>query len=101
MRPQKPAGQACLIRASSCGGCLAGGGAPKSLRPAGAVLQGFSGEERAPHLDWLTVACQTGYYDYQHLVRDCKEFAGTTPARLVEEENGSPASVLGVTLQYY
>jgi hypothetical protein len=61
----------------------------------------FQMKKRYPHLDWLSVACQTGYYDYQHLVRDCREFAATTPTRLVEEENGSPASVLGMPLQYY
>lgn len=74
---------------------------PKVYARLARSYKAFQVKKRAPHLDWLTVACQTGYYDYQHLVRDCKEFAGTTPTRLVEEENGSPASVLGVTLQYY
>jgi AraC-like DNA-binding protein len=74
---------------------------PKFYARMARFYKAFQVKKRYPHLDWLTVACQTGYYDYQHLVRDCREFAGTTPTRLVEEENGSPASVLGVTLQYY
>jgi AraC-like DNA-binding protein len=74
---------------------------PKVYARLARFYKAFQVKKRYPHLDWLTVACQTGYYDYQHLVRDCKEFASTTPTRLVEEENGSPASVLGVTLQYY
>ena len=48
--------------------------------------QAFRLKERQPHLDWLAVAVQTGYYDYRHLVRDFKEFAGVTPPRLLAAE---------------
>ncbi|HEX5151451.1 MAG TPA: helix-turn-helix domain-containing protein [Parafilimonas sp.] len=36
-------------------------------------------------LDWLSIAVQTGYHDYQHLVKDFKEFAGTTPNILIDQ----------------
>ena len=45
--------------------------------------QAFRLKERQPTLDWLSVALQTGYYDYRHLVRDFKAFAGTTPPQLL------------------
>lgn len=32
-----------------------------------------------PSADWLSIALATGYHDYPHLVRDCKQFAATTP----------------------
>lgn len=42
-----------------------------------------------PHKDWLTIALQLGYYDYQHLVKDFKEFTKLTPnGFLVAQEKG-------------
>ena len=32
-----------------------------------------------PTEDWLSIALECGYYDYQHLVRDYKTFTGLTP----------------------
>ena len=32
-----------------------------------------------PSADWLSIALASGYHDYSHLVRDCKEFSSTTP----------------------
>jgi transcriptional regulator GlxA family with amidase domain len=46
----------------------------------------FRLKERQPGLDWLAVAVQCGYYDYRHLVRDFREFAGTTPPQLLAAE---------------
>jgi AraC-like DNA-binding protein len=45
--------------------------------------QAFRLKERRPDLDWLGVAVQCGYYDYRHLVRDFKAFAGVTPPQLL------------------
>jgi AraC-like DNA-binding protein len=45
--------------------------------------QAFRLKERQPSLDWLAVAVQCGYYDYRHLVRDFKAFAGVTPPQLL------------------
>ncbi len=53
--------------------------------------QAFELKEHNPNLDWLSVALRTGYNDYQHLVKDFKEFAGTTPNVLIQESLNSPS----------
>lgn len=37
--------------------------------------------------DWLDVSLCCGYHDYQHLVKDYKEFTGTTPRQFLNEES--------------
>jgi len=49
--------------------------------------QAFRLKERQPALDWLAVAVQVGYYDYRHLVRDFKAFAGVTPPQLLAADS--------------
>lgn len=49
-----------------------------------------------PHKDWLTVALDLGYYDYQHLVRDFKEFTGLTPNGFLAADSGSPERTFGM-----
>lgn len=49
-----------------------------------------------PHKDWLTIALACGYHDYQHLVRDYKEFANTTPTALFEADKKAPEKYLGM-----
>ena len=48
--------------------------------------QAFRLKEQQPGLDWLAVAVRCGYYDYRHLVRDFREFAGSTPPQLLAAE---------------
>ena len=48
-----------------------------------------------PLLDWLSIALQTGYNDYQHLVKDFKQFAGTTPNTLLQACEQSLERLLG------
>jgi AraC-like DNA-binding protein len=38
--------------------------------------------------DWAEIASLCGYYDQAHLVRDFKQFAGTTPSKFVPEAIG-------------
>ena len=40
--------------------------------------------------DWLGIALACGYHDYPHLVRDCKEFAGTTPTNYFLQDTKAP-----------
>ncbi|MFN4144654.1 MAG: helix-turn-helix domain-containing protein [Runella sp.] len=49
----------------------------------------------APHKDWLTIALELGYHDYQHLVRDFKEFTTLTPNEFWAAENKSPERSFG------
>ena len=46
--------------------------------------------------DWLDVSLNCGYYDYQHLVKDYKEFTGTTPRHFLDEESKSLERALGL-----
>jgi transcriptional regulator GlxA family with amidase domain len=47
-----------------------------------------------PNLDWLSIAVHTGYSDYQHLVKDFKQFSGTTPNSLLAAEAKAPGREL-------
>jgi AraC-like DNA-binding protein len=43
-----------------------------------------------PNKDWLYIALACGYYDYQHLAKDFKEFTHLTPPLFYEIEKTSP-----------
>jgi AraC-like DNA-binding protein len=49
-----------------------------------------------PNKDWLSIALECGYYDYQHLVRDYKEFTGMTPANFYMQDIQSPERKFGI-----
>jgi AraC-like DNA-binding protein len=51
--------------------------------------------------DWLRIATECGYHDYQHLVRDYKLFTGLTPVAFHEVENKAPERRLGLSENYY
>lgn len=48
-----------------------------------------------PDLDWLSVALDLGYYDYQHLVRDFREFTNLTPNEFLLRDGRSPERTFG------
>jgi AraC-like DNA-binding protein len=47
-----------------------------------------------PAANWLTIAINSGYSDYQHLVKDFKEFSNLTPPLFLEEHDMSPEIIL-------
>lgn len=53
-------------------------------------------KEKTPLMSWFSIAMENGYTDYQHLVRDFKEFSGRTPTILFEEESTAPEQYLGL-----
>jgi AraC-like DNA-binding protein len=53
-------------------------------------------KDRYPKKDWLSIALNAGYYDYQHLVKDFKQFAGAAPHSLLEAQAKSPERILGI-----
>lgn len=53
-------------------------------------------KEMHPEADWLTIAVLFDYTDYQHLVKDFKEFAGVRPAIWLNEDNQSPERILSL-----
>lgn len=47
-----------------------------------------------PTVAWPTVAIEFGYTDYQHMVRDFREFTDTTPNAWLQEDGASPENAL-------
>ena len=47
-----------------------------------------------PNLDWLSIALDSGYYDYQHLTKDYKDFTNHTPVTYYEIDKKAPERVL-------
>jgi AraC-like DNA-binding protein len=55
----------------------------------------FRMKNNCPQDDWLTIALACGYTDYQHLVRDYKEFAFVTPCVFYLEDSKAPERCFG------
>lgn len=55
----------------------------------------FRLKNRYPDKDWLSIALHCGYYDYQHLVKDYKEFTGYTPTQFTKIEDEAPERTFG------
>ena len=53
-------------------------------------------KNKVPGLDWLSIAIACGYYDYQHLVIDFKEFTAHTPPSFFEHELKAPERTFGL-----
>ncbi len=51
-------------------------------------------KETYPREDWLTIALLFGYADYQHMVKDFKQFAQVTPHLWINQDNQSPERIL-------
>lgn len=49
-----------------------------------------------PHKDWFSIALECGYYDYQHMVKDFKDFTKTTPTEFIQKENQAPERFFGL-----
>ncbi|MFD1257886.1 helix-turn-helix domain-containing protein [Mucilaginibacter terrae] len=50
-----------------------------------------------PQKDWFAIAIDLGYYDYQHLVRDFKEFTSLTPAAYYLAADRGPEKTFGIS----
>jgi len=57
-------------------------------------------KNKYPQLDWLTIAIHCGYYDYQHLVKDYKEFTKLTPTEFHVLDHSSPERKFGESDTY-
>ena len=51
-------------------------------------------KETHPQDDWLTIALFFGYADYQHMVKDFRQFAQVTPNLWINQDNQSPERIL-------
>lgn len=61
----------------------------------------FRMKNRNRSLDWMTIAVQCGYYDYQHLVKDYQHFTSYTPTLLHAIEDKAPERALGLSEAWY
>ncbi|MFC4212945.1 helix-turn-helix domain-containing protein [Pedobacter lithocola] len=55
----------------------------------------FRMKNKHPELDWFSIAINCGYYDYQHLVKDYKEFTRKSPANFHLLDLASPERKFG------
>ncbi len=60
----------------------------------------FRIKNKHPHLDWLSIAVQCNYHDYQHLAKDYKEFTNQTPTDFHLLDNSSPERKFGESDTY-
>lgn len=54
-----------------------------------------------PHRDWRSIAFDCNYYDYQHLVRDYRDFTGLKPTDFHHLESRAPERRFGLAEHYY
>lgn len=54
-----------------------------------------------PKRDWQRIAFDCNYYDYQHLVRDYKDFTGLKPTVFHQLESLAPERRFGLAEHYY
>ncbi len=52
-------------------------------------------KNRFPELDWLSIAINCGYYDYQHLAKDFIDFTTMPPKAFYELDNRAPERIFG------
>lgn len=55
----------------------------------------FRMKNKNTDLDWLSIALNCGYYDYQHLVRDYKNLTAFTPNHFHQIDSNSPERLYG------
>jgi AraC-like DNA-binding protein len=56
----------------------------------------YRAKNSQPDSDWLFIAVDCDFYDYQHLVKDFKEFTKLTPPAFYEIEKRSPERSFGL-----
>ncbi len=61
----------------------------------------FREKNLTPGRAWQNIAFDCGYYDYQHLVRDYKDFTGLKPTEFHQLESRAPERRFGLAEHYY
>jgi len=54
-----------------------------------------------PDFDWLRIAIETGYHDYQHLSKAYKDFTGLSPTGFHALEEKAPERLFGLSEGFY
>ncbi len=63
---------------------------PKLFARISRFYEAYMTKERQPQRDWLSVALDFNYNDYQHLVKDFRQFAGGSPNALLKAADLNP-----------
>lgn len=74
---------------------------PKTFSRIIRVTKAMNIRNAYPKLDWLRIAIECGYFDYQHMVKDYKEFTGFSPNEYHLHETKSPEKILGLAEELY
>lgn len=74
---------------------------PKTFARIVRFNRAFNLKNRFPQKEWSSLADTCGYFDYQHLAKDYKDFTGMTPHQFHLLENRSPENVLGLGRSLY
>ena len=74
---------------------------PKAFLRIARFNRAYNIKNKYPEIDWLRIAINCGYYDYQHLVRDYKDFTSMAPTEFHTAETQSPECLLGMTGEIY
>ncbi len=69
---------------------------PKTMTRIARFTAAFIMRSRHPEYSWIQIAWECGYEDYQHLVRDYKDFSEVTPNQLLIADQNAPDRVLGL-----
>ena len=69
---------------------------PKLFARISRFYKAYQIKDQNPNTTWLCIALETGYHDYQHLVKDFKQFSYTTPHSLIQAQAQSPERILGI-----
>jgi AraC-like DNA-binding protein len=69
---------------------------PKVFTRINRFYNAYQLKDRNPNMDWLRIAIEAGYHDYQHLVKDFKQFSNVTPRILLNAQANSPERILGI-----
>lgn len=72
------------------------GVSPKMFQKIARFDRAFRLKNNNPDKDWLYIALASGYYDYQHMVKDFKEFTNLTPPSFFEVDKASPERTFGL-----
>ncbi|MCC3160100.1 helix-turn-helix domain-containing protein [Hymenobacter sp. 15J16-1T3B] len=69
------------------------GYSPKFFARVARFSRAYRLKVRQPECTWTVISHHCGYYDQMHLIRDFKEFTGTTPSRITREILAAPLTL--------
>jgi len=72
------------------------GVSPKTFLRIARFSQSYWLHLKNPNLSWFKIAMTCGYTDYQHLVKEYKDFANANPNSFFKQEATAPGRILGL-----